>query len=164
MKIARAMVLLFALAFFIVPTALFAQAGITIKVQRRWRLVLRATDLAGGAGTGFASVFESAADEVSVNISKTADPPAAWTVDIRRADSNWDPSVRLYVRRTSDGTEDPANIWDGTEYQEVTTLDQYFFGGTGDRSKVEIQYKVEGVSMALEVDTYLTEITYTVTQ
>lgn len=159
---ARARVFVFFLAFFAVPTALYAQT-LTIKVQQRWRLTLGATNLTGGAGTGFPSVFESAPDEVSVGISKTVDPPATWQVDIRRTDSNWDTGVRLYARRTADGTG-TGSITGGTVYQEISDVDQYFFSGSGDRSKIEIQYRVEGVSLALGLDTYLTDISYTVTQ
>jgi hypothetical protein len=142
---------------------LFAPPGITIKTVRRWRLTLDAADLIGGGGTDFPVILESAVDEVEIDISKTLGPTAPWRVDVRSTEVNWRPEYRLYVRRSSDGLGD-GSIAGGTVYQEITGVDQVFFSGTGDRTKIELQFRLEGVSVGVPLDTYTADVHYTVTE
>jgi hypothetical protein len=141
----------------------FAPPNLSIKITGKWNLKIDENDLVGGAGTTFPDAFESKTDEISITISKTTTPTTPWRVDIRRIDINWHPNLTLFVKRTSDGTGD-GTIDNGTTYQQVTLIDQFFFSGTGERSKIDIQLKIEGVSLPVPVDTYSTEIYYTVTE
>ena len=146
------------------PVRLFAPPAISLKVTGKWQAILRATDLTGGAGTDYQTPFESAVDEVKLTITKTAGPTAPWRIDIRRTDVNWDADLTLYAKRSSDGTGD-GTISGGTTYQAVTTTDQSFFTGTGDRSQIGLQYQIDGFSVNnLQVDTYETTIYITVTE
>ena len=142
----------------------FAAPKLSIRVTGKWQENLRANDLSGGAGTDFISPFESAVNEVDITISKTSTPTAPWKLEVRRVDTNWSPDLVLYVKRTSDGTG-TGTISDGTSYQEVTTTDTLFFSGTGELSKIELQFRLEGVSAGvITADDYTTEVFYTVTE
>jgi len=145
-------------------TPVFTAPKLTIRVTGKWQENLRAADLTGGAGTDFVSPFESAVNEVDITISNTSSDTAPWKVEVRRIDTNWDPYLLLYVKRTSGGTG-TGTISNGSTYQEVTTTDTLFFSGTGDRSKIELQFLLEGVSAGvIDADDYITEVYYTVTE
>ena len=138
--------------------------SISLKITGKWTLTLRATDLIGGAGTDYLSEQESAVDQISITISKTATPTTPWRMDIKRVDINWNPNLHLYGRRTADGTG-TGTINGGTVYQEITLTDQEFFTGTGERSKIEVQLKLSGISVFnLVEDTFDTTLYYTVTE
>lgn len=151
---------------FLVLFQLFPAPKLTIRVNGKWTITLKVADLVSSAGgSDFAGVLESAVNEISVTISKTTDPIASpWRLDISRVDTTWDPSLVLYARRTGDGTGD-GTINGGTVYQEITNTDQIFFDGTGDRSSIDIQLKLSGVSANnLMVTTYAATVYYTVTE
>lgn len=137
--------------------------SITLKTTGKWTLKLDWHDITGGAGSIYDSVHESSAGEVRIAISKTVSASSPWRLDIKRIDSAWNPNLHLYIRRTSDGTGD-GTIQNGLTYTEITELDQYFFEGTGDRDKIDIQFKVEGLALDIPPDDYITEIYYTVTE
>ena len=143
---------------------LFAPPAISLKVTGKWDMILRPTDLTGGAGTDYQNPFESAVDEVKLTISKTAGPTAPWRIDIRKTDITWDPSLTLNVKRSSDGTGD-GTISGGTSYLSVTSTDQQLFTGTGDRSQIGLQYQIGGFSVNnINMTTYDTTIYITVVE
>ncbi|QRQ99867.1 hypothetical protein [Dyadobacter sandarakinus] len=89
-----------------------------------------------------------------------------WTISVQQtATATWDPSLKLFVRRTGDGTGG-AIINGGTTYIQVSSTTQSFFGGllglSFARDNVPVQYKIEGLSVTLPVKTYSTTILYTV--
>ena len=115
-----------------------------------------------GAGSDLAAEYESASSAVTLTISATGGASDAWRVDIRRVDgANWHASMALYARRTSDGTGS-GTVSGGTSYQTITTTDQTFFSGAGDRSDVAIQQKLGGISVGIQPNTYATTVYYTV--
>ncbi len=158
----RVAAMLLLLAVFCLPA--FTAPKLSIRVTKRWQENLQAKDLTGGAGTDFRSPFESDVNEVDITISKTSTPTAPWKVEVRRVDTNWSPDFVLYVKRTSDGTG-TGTISDGTAYQEITTTDTLFFSGTGELRKIELQFRLDGVSAGIiTADDYITEVFYTVTE
>lgn len=90
-----------------------------------------------------------------------------WTISVRQTTTaNWDPALKISVRRTGDGTG-TAIIGGGTAYQLVTSSTATsFFSGllnlTSNRDAIPIQYKIEGFSVLLPVKQYSTTIQYTV--
>ena len=89
-----------------------------------------------------------------------------WTVDAQLSNtSNWDPGLKLFVRRTGNGTGS-AILVGGAAYVQVTTSNQVFFSGLlglgFSRDNIPIQYKIEGLSVLLPVKTYTTTILYTI--
>lgn len=89
-----------------------------------------------------------------------------WKITVSRRDINWPGALTLSVKRTSlgtpcmgcagvDGSTSPAT------YVPVTGADQDFIFGTGEVNNVNIQMRIEGLSLTIDADTYSTEIIYT---
>ncbi len=95
---------------------------------------------------------------MSIDITATS---GNWGLDVKKIDTNWHSNLHLHVKRTSDGTGS-GTISGGDSYQEVTDIDQSFFSGNSDRSNVNVQLKLTGVSIQVPPDTYTTTIYYTV--
>ncbi len=137
-------------------------AAISITVTGSWSVTIDAADLQSGAGSDLTGTYESATDQIDIDITGTAGPGDTWRVDVSKSDTNWHANFLLYVQRTSDGTGSPSHISGGTTYQEVTDTDQSFFNGERDKSNIDVQLKLEGVSILVPDDTYTTTVTYTV--
>lgn len=130
-----------------------------ITVTGSWTLYIDSGDLQGGAGSDFNPTYESAVDQIGIEIKgkKTKD----WRVDVSKVDSYWDSRLLLYVRRTSDGIGS-GSISGGTSYQEVTDVDQEFFRGGKNRKNIDVQLMIDGVTVEIPTDTYTTTVYYTV--
>jgi len=124
-----------------------------------WSETIDAGDLFAGAGTDIRSPIESGSSEFRVDVSNTGG--ASWTVRLRRSDLSWPSGVTLAARRTTDGSG-AGSIGGGASYQNVTGLDQALFSGSGDRSGIGIQLKLEGLSVQHAPALYETTLTYTI--
>ena len=130
-----------------------------ITVTGSWSETIDGTDLQFGAGSDLVDTYESQSDQIIIDV--TGAIGKSWRVDVSKVDGNWHGNFHLYVRRTSDGTGS-GSITGGTAYQEVTDTDQIFFEGSLDRPDVNVQLKLEGVSIQVPPDTYSTTVYYTV--
>lgn len=149
------LVLLFAFMF---SANKAGEAAISISSTGNWSETIDALDLQAGAGSDLIDTYESTADQVSIDI---IDPINNWRVGVKKVDTTWHSSFHLYVKRTSDGTGS-GSISGGTIYQEVSGTDQSFFSGSDDRSGIQIQSKLSGISVQIPPDIYTTTIYYTV--
>ena len=132
--------------------------AIVIKVTGNWSVDIDASNLQAGAGSNLISTYESSADLVTIDISDTV---GDWAVNVRMDEGgDWHPNLHLYVKRTSDGTG--GSISGGSVYQLLTDTDQPFFNGNGDRSGVNVQLQLTGVSIQVPPDVYITTVYYTV--
>ena len=122
-----------------------------------WSLTIDSGDLVGGAGTDLIETYESGADETLIAISNMAGNEDNWRVDVRRTDTSWHGDLRLWVRRTGDGSG-AGSITGGTSYQEVSSTDGAFFSGAGDRSGIPIQLQLTGVSLQVPPESYSTRL------
>lgn len=144
--------------FLALVAAPLAVDAITIAVVGDWTQTLGALDLVAGPGSDFPAAVESNSDQGAISIGGAA---GSWRVDVKKTDSVWHGDLALEVRRTSDGTGS-GSISGGLSYLEVTGLDTTFFQGDADRSAVDVQLRISGVSAALGVATFATTVTYTV--
>ena len=151
-KAIRLILLIISLLLF--PVLMLPAPAISIRVGSFWILKVDSTDLTGGAGTDLASSFVSAANEVTITISKAA---GSWAVTVRRIDSNWDPNFTLSVQQTTG-----APISGGESYQEVRTVSDPFFTGSTNTT-IDIQYELTGITVETPADDYVTTVEYTVT-
>ncbi|WP_289531949.1 hypothetical protein [Labilibaculum sp. K2S] len=135
----------------------------------KWNFKVATSDIID-AGLDYNEIYESSAQKVRIEISNGIWKEYVgydWTVNIKKVDDNWDSSLKIYARRTDDGK--PANnsyetyVIGGESYIEITDFSTYFFSGLRGSTKIKIQFKVEGVSVLIPVDTYTTNIVYTVT-
>jgi len=120
--------------------------------------IINASDLQAGAGSNLIDTYESGAGATVLTISNTTDN---WRVDVRRTDIIWYGNLHLFVKRTSDGAGG-VSISGGLSYIEITTIDSQFFLGAGDRSGINLKYKLTGMSVSVPPNAYSTTVTYTV--
>lgn len=126
-----------------------------------WSTSVGPSDLQSGAGSDLVATHESAPGVGFLDISATAGPLDAWRIDVHRLDAIWHGDLTLSVRRTSDGVG-LGGITGGTTYRTVGESPQSFFSGSGDRSLVNVQLRVTGVSVNVPPAIYSTTVVYTV--
>ena len=144
-----------------------------------WDLTLSQSDLQDGPGSDLNHTYESATDQVLVEIYRlffiwgSGTRTWNWAIDINKSDTDWDSSLEVWARRTGDGQcSYTYTITGGQTYQRITDVATEFFSGsiTGSGSwllvllanNIPIQYQIRGVSAALTAKTYTTSIVYTV--
>ena len=134
--------------------------AIQILISGSWTRTIDAADLSGSAGSDLNSVYESATNQIGIEIRQTG---TTWRVDIKKVDTNWHADFHLFARRTSNGSGS-GSISGGTTYQEITDADQAFFNGSSTRNFIDVQLRLEGVSVQIPQDSYATVVYYTVTE
>ncbi|HRY33686.1 MAG TPA: hypothetical protein P5531_12030 [Bacteroidales bacterium] len=116
------------------------------------------------AGLDFSSPFTSAGTVIAMNIDVNPNN-SRYRINVARSDVSWNTSFELQVRRTSDGNGPPASqISGGTSFITITTGNTVFFSGRRDRTEVDIEYSLEGVSATLPAAIYSTTVVYTLVQ
>jgi len=113
------------------------------------------------AGDDLNARYESHRGQAQLTIDNSINP---WQLKVRRAAINWPADVVLEIRRTSDGTDSGSSVppTGGETYIEITTWDTVLFSGEGNRSDIDLQFRLRGISVELGIKDYFTEITYTV--
>jgi len=118
-------------------------AGMTL--IGNWFEMIGTDDLVMGAGTDFRSTIETGAAGATLGITNTQGAP--WTLWVRRDASTLPAAVSIAVHRTSDGTGN-GSISGGTDYLMVQDYEQLLFQGSGDRSGINLQLRVAGISIS----------------
>ncbi len=114
------------------------------------------------AGKNYEHIETSSASQTTLKVNALI----GWSITAHlSATSNWDPSLKLSVQRTGNGTG-IAILSGGTTYIQLTSSPQPFFSGLlnllAHRDNIPIQYKIEGLSVMLPVKTYTATVTYTI--
>lgn len=135
--------------------------AIDIDISGSWSPLITSKNLKAGAGSNLISTYESVSGVVLITISGTTGKNDAWRVRVRRQDSTWNANFTLFVKRIGDGTGG-GGISGGQTYQAITTGNNEFFTGTGDRAGIPLQFRLEGMSLKAPPGAYSTTITYTV--
>lgn len=144
--------------FGLIATGEKGEAAVSITVSGSWSLSIDASDLVAGAGSDLIGTYQSNSDQIVLDIDVGK---GNFRVDVSKINTNWHSDFQLYVRRTSDGTGS-GKISGGTSYQEVTDTYQSFFTFKKDRTGINLQLKLSGVSVQVAPDTYTTTVYYTV--
>lgn len=154
--VGRVLFLLISLLF-----ALTRVEAIDISATGGWIETIDASDLVSGAGSNLIDTYESVSDATVINISNCVDKFDQYRVDVRRVDGTWHADFTLYVQRTTVGTG-LGSIKGGQAYFEITTTDSEFFSGKGDRSNINVQYQLTGMSVSISPIIYSTTVVFTV--
>lgn len=133
-----------------------ATAAADIDVTGQWSRIVNRADLMDGAGTDIAPSIESSPAVATLDITGTADGP--WTVHVVMENFGWPPGASVAVRRSGDD----SGISGGASYIPIDTTSRVFFSGTGDRTGIQIQIKVDGVDIHTAPALYSLTITYSV--
>jgi hypothetical protein len=126
----------------------------TITITGSWSLVIGAGNLTGGPGTNLTATYTSATNQVLMGVTTTL---VNWRVDISRLDSLWHANLVLSIRRTGTGSG-TGSVTGGGSYQAITTTNQTFVTGSGNRAGIQLQERIGGVSVSIPVATYTTTI------
>jgi hypothetical protein len=119
-------------------------------------------DLAGGAGSNFIPVHQSAVDSVLITVAGTTGETDAWQLLVHKEDALWHGSLALGVLRTGTGSGS-GSIGGGHVLSLILNAsDQVFFEGSGDRATIPVQLTLSGVSVLIPVDSYTTTVYLTI--
>lgn len=135
-------------------------SAIDITATGGWTRTITSSDLISGAGSNLINSYQSSSNATIINILNCINNNDRWRVDISRTDNIWNSNFILSVRRTSSGTGGGA-INGGTVYMQITTVSQRFFMGRGNRSNINVQYRLNGMSINVAPNIYSTTVTYT---
>ena len=126
-----------------------------IDITGQWSKIVTRSDLVGGAGTDLPPAIESSPALATVIISNAEG--ATWAVRVSRNDINWPQGANVSVRRTGEST----CAIGGTDYVLLGGAAHSLFTGTGD-CEVQIQLKVEGISIHTAQSAYSLLIRYSI--
>ena len=131
--------------------------GADISVSGTWWRIVSRDDLIAGAGTSLPAEIESAAGIATLTIANTGG--SRWRVDVAKAsDVNWPPGVNIAIRRSSA----ESGVDGGTTYLTLTQGAQTLIEGTGNHPSIQVQLRVQGLSLQALAATYSLLITYTI--
>lgn len=160
--------------FFIAFCILCCFSSIDICAQQivsstfNYREVINAADLTtpNEAGSNLNSSIETSAAFTRLDI-RNIGSTQGWKVVISRQDITWNNALTIFIQRTSDGS--PCVTCDGVT-SSISPLNTYiplqaiqtdFIYGKGEVTGIDLQVRVDGLSVLLPVDNYRTEIMYT---
>lgn len=81
-----------------------------------------------------------------------------WTVEVRREDILWDNRLSIWVKRKGN----LPGVYYGSYFRKIHTCDDFFFNGSGSKNNIPLEFELRGLSVLIPVNTYETEITFTV--
>ena len=97
---------------------------------------------------------------------KKTNPNRKWRVEVRKEDMNWNDAIKLEIIRTGNGywqqNNSSSHIENGTNYQVISQLSNYFFGGRGLISDIPIRLRLSGFSIVNGADDYETNVVLTI--
>jgi len=157
MKVLTKFLILFVI-FGLIAAGEKGEAAVSITVSGSLSLSIDASDLVAGAGSDLIGTYESNSDQIVLDVDVGK---GNFRVDVSKINTNWHSDFQLYVRRTSDGTGS-GKISGDTSYQEITDTYQSFFTFKKERTGINLQLKLSGVSVQVAPDTYTTTVYYTV--
>ncbi len=144
-----------------------ASAQLVRSQVTEWTEILDAGSLAtpNEAGSDLNPTLETSStyNQLDVNnVRNTQD----WRITVSKLDVNWPAQFIPYVQRTSTGI--PCGSCTGvdvgnsiTGYLQITDLEQDFIAGQGAVSNIDLQFRINGITLALKADYYRTTIIFT---
>lgn len=145
--------------FLIVWTAALPVSAADISATDSYTKTITSSDLISGAGTDLKNTYESASNQIDVDISGLWSHTHA--ISVYKVDSSWNSNLHLYVRRTATGTAG-SEVWNGTSYQEVTSTATEFFRADLDSYNIKLQFELTGMSIHIPIGTYSTTVYLTI--
>jgi hypothetical protein len=130
--------------------------GQDISAAGGWIETIDAGDLVSGAGSDLTDAHVSSTSATAISVIYAG----SWRVDVKRTDSFWHSDYTLFSQRTSGGSGS-GSIAGGLSYQSISTTDAVFFSGTADRSGIDVQHRLTGMSVNAQPATYSTTVTFT---
>src|SRR6056297_3586725 len=136
--------------------------GISVTVSGGAGFSIGAADLIDGAGSDLASDYSSADDSILVSVPETTGGGDGWQIQVRREDVLWHGSLDLAVLRTGGGSGTGSVTGGDVLPLDLSSVDQVFFEGSGDRADIPIRLDLGGVSVLIPLDSYSATLVFTV--
>jgi hypothetical protein len=137
--------------------SVYAQ-GREVSAVGGWTKTIDASNLVSGAGSNLTSTYESGAAATVLSLVDTG----SWKIHVTHSHGgDWPGNFILYTQRTSAGSGS-GTISGGSSYIEITHADVELFSGTLDRTGIDIQYKLSGMSVSIPPGTYSATVTFTI--
>jgi len=147
------------IAFLAISNCLFSQ-DTQITVTGNWMKTINASDI-GEAGNDYPTTYASNLNQTLLTLD-SKNKKKLVNVYVHKEDNLWNEALTLKIRRTSNGTNSSAILYDGLIYQAITNNDVVFFYCEDSPTFVPLQYEITGISVVLPVQSYSTTIIYTV--
>jgi hypothetical protein len=122
-----------------------------------WSETIDFNDLISGAGSDLTGTYESATNATVLDITNAIGGGDKWRVDMQRSDSTWHANFTLFIKRQAMG-----GLTGGTTYTEIRTITDTFFTGKANKSGINCQYQLTGMSVSIPPNTYSTTVTFTI--
>lgn len=158
--------LLAALAMLLATEDVHAQ--LLLSQTSTWREDVDAGDLSipDEAGADLNSTLETSANYNQLDILNMADSQG-WKITVSKQDINWPAAFLPFVQRTGNGfpcaTCPGVNQFSSVSgYLQITNLEQDFIFGTGEVTDINLQFKIEGLSLTVDAQNYSTEVIFTI--
>jgi hypothetical protein len=153
--IAKSTILVFLLGFMLLANE--AWPAMYMNLTGSWSEIVNSVPY---AGNDFQNTYESATDQVTIDVLGTAGVSDQWQIVVKKSNVDWHNDLHFFVKRTSDGAG-AGSISDGmADYVEINDINQYFFSGSGNRRDINIQLKLSGVSVRMPFGRYSIRILY----
>lgn len=117
------------------------------------------------AGTDLVSTVESTASFNLIDVGGIS-PSTGWKITVAKEDITWNVLLIPSIQRTGNGN--PCGICAGVNigtstvgYAAITDAEQDFIFGAGNVSNIPLQFKIDGISLAIPAGRYQTVIVYT---
>lgn len=134
-----------------------AASATDISASGIWSPSLQGRDLGAGAGGPLRSTLESPAGQVVLIISNAG--AASWEVTVRNDGTALPAGVQMSVRVTSAGTGNGVLSAAGA-YVRLDGSAQTLLTGSGERSGVLLQFRLDGISLRNPVGHYAATVIY----
>lgn len=134
-----------------------AASATDLSASGLWSPSLQRADLAAGAGSALRSTVESPAGQVVLIVSNAG--AASWEVSVRNDGTALPAGVQMSVRVASAGTGNGAVSAAGA-YVRLDGSSQVLLSGSGDRTGVLLQFRLDGTSVRDAVGHYGATILY----
>tara|TARA_R110002072_G_scaffold64924_8_gene161094 strand:+ start:1517 stop:2020 length:504 start_codon:yes stop_codon:yes gene_type:complete len=144
-----------------------SQAQVIRSQTEKWENDLDGNNLStpNEAGTDLESTLETVASFNLIDVAGIS-PTTGWKITVAKEDISWNGLLIPSIQRTGIGNKcgscSGVNVGTSTTgYTVITDAEQDFIFGEGNVSDIPLQYKIDGISLAIPAARYQTVIVFT---
>lgn len=155
------------ITIFFVMLGFFSNAQVIRSQTDKWESDLDGNNLTipNEAGTDLESTVETTSNYNLVDVAGIS-PTTGWKITVSKEDITWNALLLPSIQRTGIGSKcGPClgvNLGTSTiGYTQITDAEQDFIFGEGNVTDIPLQYKIDGISLAVPAAQYQTVIVFT---
>lgn len=145
---------------FIAISVLFPSGtgALDIAATGGWSETINASDLVSGAGSDLTGTYTSTNSATRLRITNATNNADTWRVDMQRTDSTWHNDFTLSIIRRINNPK----LSGGSSWTEIRTATDTFLLGRGNFNRINCRYRLQGMSVNIPPNTYITTVTFTI--